>query len=204
MLPSIVPAEVIEALVAYAETAPPGAFAEVGVYQGGTAWRLMQICHREGRALHLFDTFAGIPDAEPIDRHGVGEFASDEAAVRRALPGAVFHVGVFPDTLPADLGPLAFVHVDCDQRRSVAACIEHLWPRLAPGGVMWFDDYGALDGARAAIDAAFPAESLRPAPAGRCFVQKTSPNSTRKAHHARQSESPGRFRVAQTVRGTRR
>ena len=107
MLPSIVPAEVIEALVACAETAPPGAVAEIGVYQGGTAWRLMQVCRRQGRALHLFDTFAGIPDAEPIDRHGVGEFASDEAVVRRALPEAVFHTGVFPDTLPADLGERA-------------------------------------------------------------------------------------------------
>ncbi|MDA8253738.1 MAG: class I SAM-dependent methyltransferase [Rhodospirillales bacterium] len=172
MLPSIVPAEVIEALVACAETAPPGAFAEVGVYQGGTAWRLMQICHRQGRALHLFDTFAGLPVADPIDPHGVGAFAAPETAVRAALPDAVFRVGVFPDTLPPDLGPLAFVHVDCDQYRSVRACVEHLWPLLVPGGVMWFDDYGELPGAKAAVDEVFAPGQITAAPSSRAFVRK--------------------------------
>lgn len=169
---SIVPADVIAALTVCAGAVPAGAFAEVGVYEGGTAWHLLQICRRQGRALHLFDTFTGLPVADAIDRHGVGEFAGNEAAVRAALPDAVFHVGVFPDTLPADTGPLAFVHVDCDQHRSVAACIDRLWPLLVPGGVMWFDDYGALEGARVAVDACFPAEKLLHAPEGRRFVRK--------------------------------
>lgn len=172
MLPSIVPAEVIEALLIHAETAPPGAVAEIGVYQGGTAWRLMQVCRRQGRTLHLFDTFAGLPVADAIDPHGIGAFAGNEAGVRAALPDAIFHVGVFPDTLPADLGPLAFVHVDCDQYRSVRACIEHLWPRLVPGGVMWFDDYGELPGAKAAVDEVFAPAQITAAPASRAFVRK--------------------------------
>ncbi len=65
-------------------------------------------------------------------------------------PAAVVTAGVFPASA-VDMGPLAFVHLDCDQYRSYHEAIEFLLPKMVPGGVMWFDDSPALDGARKAV-----------------------------------------------------
>ena len=128
-------------MVELARQAPAGLFVEVGVYQGGSAWHLAQVARERDAALHLFDTFTGTPFADPEDRDQVGSFSDTMLeAVRKAIPDAVFHPGLFPETLPADLVEIAFVHCDCDQYRSVRAVIEHLWPRLVPGGLMVFDD----------------------------------------------------------------
>jgi O-methyltransferase len=136
--------------VALAKTAPPGCFVEVGVYRGGMAWHLAAVARERRVRLHLFDTFAGMPFADPEDCNGVGSFADTSIAeVGRAIPDAVFHVGIFPDTLPADLRDIAFVHCDCDQYRSVRAVIDHLWSRLVPGGLMVFDDWDTPGGKRA-------------------------------------------------------
>lgn len=139
-----------------AERTPAGCFVEVGVYQGGSAWHLAQVAERQSRQLHLFDTFAGMPFADAEDNHPAGDFADTSAAqVSALLPNAHVHVGVFPDTLP-DLTGIAFAHVDCDQYRSTKDAISHLLPRMVPGGVMVFDDYGCTRGATRAVDEAFP------------------------------------------------
>ena len=59
--------------------------------------------------------------------------------------------GLFEDTLyPA--GPVALAHIDCDWYDSVRVCIERIVPRLAPGGIMIFDDYSSYSGCRRAVD----------------------------------------------------
>jgi len=134
-----------------ASLTPPGAFVEVGVYKGGCAWYLERIAQRQGRELHLFDTFTGIPHKGPGDHHNVGDFGDTSLeAVKAAVPSAIFHAGVFPDTLPADLMDIAFVHCDVDQTESVRAVINQLWGRMVIGGVMAFDDMNQ-DGASALI-----------------------------------------------------
>lgn len=144
------------ALAAVASTAPPGAFVEVGVYRGGSAWHLNAVAARQGRELHLFDTFTGIPHKGDLDQHAIGDYGDvDKESLRRAFPRAVFHVGVFPQTLPDDLRGFAFVHVDCDQYAGHRACIDLLYPRLVPGGIMMFDDYPVLKGAKRAVDETF-------------------------------------------------
>src|SRR5437763_318304 len=51
-----------------------GALAEVGVYRGGSA-KLIATLKGE-KALHLFDTFEGMPTVNPdLDRHKTGDFA---------------------------------------------------------------------------------------------------------------------------------
>ena len=51
---------------ARAQTKLPGAMAEVGVYAGASA---KLICEAKGdKALHLFDTFSGLPESTPEDR----------------------------------------------------------------------------------------------------------------------------------------
>ena len=157
-----------------ANSVPGGAFAEVGVYHGGSAWFLAQIAKDRGNALHLFDTWAGIPCKAPIDIHAPGDFADVVLSeVREKLPDAVFHVGVFPQTMPGDLDELAFVHADCDQYESVKSCIDVLYPKLVTGGIMLFDDYGALDGATLAVEEAFGDDRLFLTDEGKAYVVKS-------------------------------
>lgn len=139
-----------------AGTPSAGCFVEFGVYRGGSAWHLARLAGAQGRALHLFDTFAGIPERSVHDQqHAVGDFGdADLTTVRSLIPSAIFHVGVFPATM-TDIGPIAFVHIDCDQYRSCLAAIEQFWPRLISGGLLLFDDYGATSGVTKAVDGVF-------------------------------------------------
>lgn len=153
-----------------------GCFVEVGVYKGGSAWHLAATARRQGRALHLFDTFTGIPFKGILDDHEVGDFSDCAAqAVRDAIPDAYVHVGVFPATIMAiGLDDIAFVHVDCDQYRSVKDCISYLWPRLICGGVMLFDDWQCTRGATRAIEDALASEEAKFTKANKLYVRKTS------------------------------
>lgn len=145
----------IEALRQLSWLAPPGCFVEFGVYQGGSAWHLAQIARTQGRALYLYDTFAGIPMAGPHDRHAVGDFADTSLAyVRELVPDAVIAPGIFPATLLC-MPPIALAHIDADQYDSVKAACAVLPPLMAAGGVLLFDDYDQLPGARRAVDERF-------------------------------------------------
>src|SRR5262245_59284952 len=162
----------IEAICALARVTPPGRFVEIGVYKGGSAWHLAKIAREQGRELHLFDTFSGIPYKDEIDILEVGRFADTSLeAVRKAIPDAHFYAGVFPHTMPAELTGIAFAHIDCDQYRSVKSCIDTIWPRMVSGGIMYFDDYHWLDGATQAVNEAF-AGQLEPGCNNRVYVVK--------------------------------
>lgn len=142
-------------LCALAVSSPAGAFVEVGVWKGGSAWHLARLAAEQGRALYLYDTFSGMPFSHPGDSHQVGDFGDTSIEeVRAAVPDAICVPGVFPFSL-VDMGPVAFVHADCDQFASVAAVCEHMPPRMADGGILYFDDYGCLDAATNAVHRAF-------------------------------------------------
>jgi O-methyltransferase len=163
----------------------PGAFAECGVFSGGTAHLLALVLageKAEGRPLHLFDTFSGMPElAEPSrDYHRPGDFSGtsvEAVRARLAYPTSRFHPGVMPDTFSevAGVEPYAFVHVDVDIYDSALECCRWFWPRMAKGGVMVFDDYGFYPyrrAARAAVDAYFQDQPLQPVvlPTGQAFA----------------------------------
>jgi hypothetical protein len=168
MLSSIVSAPQLLAMVKLVETLPAGDFAEVGVYKGGSAWELYKVSLASGRTLHLFDTFTGTPFfTEDLDRHKIdAEFAAEltPVVIGQLMPAAKVYVGVYPDTHPKDLPPLAFIHCDCDQYLSYTAVIEKLWPLVVLGGVMLFDDYPYLAGAKRAVDEHFAPIDLK-----KCF-----------------------------------
>jgi len=156
VLQSIIAPEHLDELAETARSVPDGDFVEVGVYRGGSAQRLAEVARERGRRLFLFDTFTGIPLRDDIDDHEVGDFGDTSLEdVQRAIPDARFCVGVFPDTLPADCGPIALAHIDCDQYRSVRDCCNYLAPRMVSGGVMIFDDPSCLYGASRAVTEAF-------------------------------------------------
>lgn len=155
-LESLLSYDVLVELVHTARECPSGDFVEVGVYKGGTAAALAGVAREQGRRIFLFDTFKGMPHASAGDHHKVGDFADTSLqAVRKAIPHAICKAGVFPQTLSPEVGPIALAHVDCDQYESVKACCTDLAPRMVPGGVMVFDDYDVLPGAKRAVDEVF-------------------------------------------------
>jgi hypothetical protein len=54
------------------------------------------------------------------------------------------------------------LRLDTDWYESTKLELEHLYPRVAPGGVLIVDDYGHWDGARRAVDEHFAANPPRP------------------------------------------
>lgn len=175
MLQSIVGKRELQNLAALASAAPGGNFAEVGVYKGGSANVLYKIARGNGqqRELHLFDTFEGMPFSdENLDKHKVGEFADINLdAIFKEMPKAILHVGVYPQTHDDSIGPLALIHCDCDQYKSYKAVIEHMYPLLVPGGILLFDDYPYLAGAKLAVEEHFSKAELLQA-GNRFYVRK--------------------------------
>jgi O-methyltransferase len=136
-----------------AASTPRGAMVEVGVYKGGSAWYLSKVAQSRGDDLHLFDTFSGMPFHDPEDSNRTGEFADTSyEAVCQAVPHAIFHVGVFPETMPDSIKSVSFVHSDCDQYRSVRAVIDTFWPIMIGGGMMVFDDMDTVGGRKAILE----------------------------------------------------
>jgi asparagine synthase (glutamine-hydrolysing) len=162
------------------QQAVPGAIIEAGVALGGTAIVLARL-KPHGRPLFLYDVFSTIPPPGPqdeIDAHqrfeiirsgkavGIGgeqyygyrpdlieqvkqnlsSFGID--TVKEAIE---FAPGTFEDCLhPA--GPVAFAHIDCDWYDSVMTCLDRIYPKLSPGGIMIFDDYKSYAGCKKAVD----------------------------------------------------
>lgn len=157
----------------------PGAFVECGVWRGGSmmaaARTLLGLGVRD-RDLYLFDTFEGMPPPTDADRDAHGSPARDRLAaagdhediwakapldgVRQALRSTGYDearihyvVGKVEDTVPAQApAQIALLRLDTDWYESTRHEWEHLYPRLAPGGIVIVDDYGHWQGARKATD----------------------------------------------------
>jgi hypothetical protein len=174
----------------------PGAFAECGVWRGGSVLAMILSLQELGvrdRDVHLFDTFEGMTepterDTSPRERPALetwreasasgerpwreffGPGAFDEEAVRSTLletgyPADRIHLhrGPVEQTLPAAApDALALLRLDTDWYESTRHELEHLYPRLATGGVLIVDDYGHWEGARQAVDEYFASDAADP------------------------------------------
>lgn len=140
-----------------------GDFFEAGVYKGGTAKFLHAMLKSKSEVtLHLFDTFEGMPVTDKhADLHKKGDFGDTSLKQVIEFVGqeqSIFHAGFIPDTFAGlDNLKFSFAHVDVDIRSSVLACCRFLYPRMVPGGVIIFDDYGyaTCPGERQAVDEFF-------------------------------------------------
>ncbi len=178
-----------------------GAVAECGVWTGGTAQLLAEVIGRgEGdSALHLFDTFEGMPATVDSrrDYHSPGDFSDTSVDFvknrLRTYPYVDIHKGVIPATFSEVDPSMAFslVHIDVDIYEPTLASCEWFWPRLKPCGVMVFDDYGFFPyrrAERAAVDEFFA-------------TRATNPSRSRRDRRSLSSHRPSRELAAEAGAG---
>lgn len=158
-----------------------GDIVECGVWKGGSMMAVAETLLRTGdanRHLYLFDTFEGMtpPTENDVDIHGataesmLSESDREQAesvwcragleGVKDALgltgyPQEKLHFikGMVEETIPEFIPEkIALLRLDTDWYESTKHELEHLFPRLAKGGVLIIDDYGHWQGARKAVD----------------------------------------------------
>jgi O-methyltransferase len=177
-----------------ARSAIPGDYVECGVWRGGSSMLAALAFDAAGdaeRTMWLYDTFEGMSepterdrafDSErPVNQQWAQLKAEESVVLARAslddVKGGVRSVGIPPDrfnyvvgkvedTVPARApDQIALLRLDTDWYESTRHELEHLWPRLAPGGVLIVDDYGHWAGAREAVDEYFGGRADAPLPA---------------------------------------
>lgn len=121
-----------------------GVVVELGVYQGATLKAMAEAVPE--KSCIGFDTFMGQPAASwrKGDFHKPGEFADTSLEeVLDAMPSNVVLVpGLFPESASDFDFEICFAHVDFDLQKSTEDAIEWLAPRMVPGGLVVFDDWG--------------------------------------------------------------
>lgn len=170
------------------QRAIPGAIVECGVWRGGSAMACALTLRQTGglqRPLYLYDTFAGMPEPGGRDVDFRGRVA--HATWRRLRTGDAnewclatldevranllstghpeerlhFVRGKVEDTIPGEAPErIALLRLDTDWYESTYHELVHLYPRLAPGGVLIVDDYGFWRGSREATDQYFKEQGV--------------------------------------------
>jgi len=133
----------------------PGCIVEAGCFKGGSTAKLSIVAAEVGRRLIVFDSFEGIPENdEPHDTTIFGDQARFE---KGSYAGRLSEVtdnvdrwgdlsvcemvpGWFDDTMPSFRDPVAVGFIDVDLASSTRTCLEQLYPRLIPGGVLFSHD----------------------------------------------------------------
>ncbi len=164
--------------IARAQSKQPGEFAEVGVFDGGSA---RMTCEVKGdKELHLFDTFEGLPKSAEQDRdvHRENQYTSSLESVKEYLKdyeNVFLHKGLFPESAEGlEEMKFSFVHFDVDIYESTLACLNYFYPRMNPGGIMLSHDYSLLAGVETAFTEflADKPEELIELPTTQCMVVK--------------------------------
>jgi hypothetical protein len=157
-----------------------GDIVECGVWNGGSILLAAEALLHFGdtsRQLYLYDTFAGMPRPDDIDKTWDGVpalpdwersaangqimgFGGTVDMVRDVLRQSaypqdqfIFVPGLVEQTIP-EICPrqISLLRLDTDFYRSTRHELVHLYPRLTTGGILIIDDYGYLQGARIATD----------------------------------------------------
>ena len=162
-----------------------GDLAECGVWRGGSCMLMALGLIRAGdtgRHIYMYDTFEGHPRPDPdkdVDlwgNRGIDEWRRQEEAgtlgewgvaslaeVRGNLLSTgypaerlIFVQGMVETTVPGNTPEnLALLRLDTDWYESTRVALQHLYPKLAEGGVLIIDDYGHYRGQRQAVDEYF-------------------------------------------------
>lgn len=169
-----------------------GALVECGVWKGGAA-ALMALAHMRStkapyRAIHLFDSFEGLPQPN-IEFDGeqgklvaarssngangaldpIGQLAAareDSEALFQSIgyPQHLlhYHVGWFQQTIPpaaSKVGDIALLRLAGDWYESTILPLKYLYQKVVQNGAIAVADYGAFEGSRLAVDEFLKAQS---------------------------------------------
>lgn len=137
-----------------------GDFIECGVFKGDMSWVISQTVDfaSRGKKFYLYDTFDGFSDkyssnddfpedpnflafahkcyTDPSLYPYVRDRFSDRSDIRVIK-------GVVPDVLLQESPEkIAFLHIDLNSPAAEIGALEILFPRMSPGAILVFDDYG--------------------------------------------------------------
>lgn len=159
----------------------PGDIVETGVWRGGSSMVVAHSLLEKGdtsRSLYLYDTFTGM--AEPTEddanlytdssprkewkihkRKGHNAWCyAHEQDVRTNMESTGYPMdrvhlvkGRVQDTIPQTIpDTISLLRLDTDWYESTKHEMQHLFPRLRKGGVLFVDDYHYWGGCRKAVD----------------------------------------------------
>ena len=159
----------------------PGNTAECGVLEGSSSYLIARAF--PDRVHHAFDSFEGCSAPTEGDNayffRGEMAISLEQAAKNLSdCPNIALHKGWIPDCFPevAD-SSFAFVHIDVQLEQPTRDSLQFFYPRLNPGGILVFDDYGftTCPGARHAIDDFMldKSEPIIDLPTGSAFIVKS-------------------------------
>ena len=166
-----------------------GDIIECGVWRGGSMMATALTLLQEGdvhRTLRLYDTFDGMSAAKYVDRDFLDHSAAGQldqqdrddpesiwcrSALSEVQQNMIntgypaerlqFIKGKVEDTLPSNIPEsIALLRLDTDWYESTRVCLEQLYPRLEPGGILIVDDYGHWKGCRKAVDEYFESHGI--------------------------------------------
>lgn len=153
----------------------PGDCVECGVWRGASAALIG--CALD-KPIHLYDSFAGMPPPTNQDfrngddsvpgrvagdggNFGAGSLADTsielvhQILVVSGLKNFFIHPGFITETSDSfRTAPdkIALLHIDLDFYEPYCIALKALYPRMSPGGLIIFDDYGHFIGAKRAVD----------------------------------------------------
>lgn len=122
---------------------------EFGSYRGGTALFLASLLASMAPQAYVYalDTFEGMPPTDDrLDLHGRGDFSDTSASALRdraaalGLCNLIVVPGLFQDTFSTLDTTFGLAHIDCDLIDGVRYAQRAVWPQMAAGGYVVFDD----------------------------------------------------------------
>ncbi len=152
----------------------PGDVVECGSYRGGAAAVMATVIQRYSlrpRQVCACDTFAGMPDPTPVDRHDgilanetgygagtlvapIADYLEQICQILGVSDIVVPMPGLFAATLPSlrsEVAAIALLHADGDWYESTLDIFTHLYDRVVADGFIQIDDYGHWQGCRQAV-----------------------------------------------------
>jgi O-methyltransferase len=161
---------VMHQLVESALRSCPGDVVECGCWKGHSTLIIANLLQRSGRLgrkrMHVFDSFEGLSPFGPEDKTAHRKPADANrakyatpverlAGLLKPLGFVEIHKGWIPQVFDGvDVGAIAFANIDVNLFEPTRDSLAFVYPRLATGGIVFFDDYGykTCPGATEAID----------------------------------------------------
>ena len=157
-----------------------GDIVECGVWRGGAMLAAAKVLFGKkdfSRLIWLYDTFEGLPQPDDRDVSILHQSAitlwkqrlaggqknwcrAELAEVRSNISKSSypqdrfrFVKGLVESSIPSEIpDQIAILRLDLDWYKPTKHALEHLFPRLAPNGILIIDDYGHWAGAKQAVD----------------------------------------------------